>query len=602
MSHKFSACAWMAVVSGLAVASPIEIIAGPGDSVSNRLGITVSNYLNAVIASDGSIAFAAEVSGGSAISGAVLWDIGTSDLVMVAAEGDAAPGVMGSFGQIGSHVSIVSSNRTAFIADLGTSAPSGVWRAQDDTVSLVAIDGQEAPGLMGSSFLTPRPGNLVFQDLDGIVYLDIGVQSPESYCQYPITLQSNLAGVLSTTLLRNALSPVSPPSPPYPSAAYSWRIDAGGTLGVGNRGAFGEHGMWDRSPDCEMEQAMCGCANYLGISKSGGVLGIEVSGVEIYNPEGQPYVTGGGAFVVGGSTLVGATNGSMLFVRQAESLDFTSRQAITMFEGPTLVVTEVIAARDEVHTSAPGTAEEFDGSSFTLFDSDYAGQARRARAIGDNLDIVFMARLYDSAEVTSSNNEGVWYRNNAVGSPIELMAREGSVIPGTPVTATGGILADLVSGSQINDDGVLVAKFAASGVDYVYAFDTEFDFGRIVLKEGDSIVIGGTTYSVGNLLLGAGDASPIAGGYGLVNDCTIVCVAELTPTAGQADKYVLRIQLPHPGDWNGDCAVDSSDFLAYLSDYTNCTNGADLNGDEVCDSADFLLFLNRYSAERCTGA
>ncbi|MDX9910741.1 MAG: GC-type dockerin domain-anchored protein [Phycisphaerales bacterium] len=51
-----------------------------------------------------------------------------------------------------------------------------------------------------------------------------------------------------------------------------------------------------------------------------------------------------------------------------------------------------------------------------------------------------------------------------------------------------------------------------------------------------------------------------------------------------------------PGDWNRDGSVNSSDFLAYLNDYSTQVFFADLNGDGLFNSSDFLEFLNRYSS------
>ncbi len=51
-----------------------------------------------------------------------------------------------------------------------------------------------------------------------------------------------------------------------------------------------------------------------------------------------------------------------------------------------------------------------------------------------------------------------------------------------------------------------------------------------------------------------------------------------------------------PGDFNGDTAVNSLDFFAFLNAYAAGHPSADFNGDTVVNSLDFFAFLNAYVA------
>jgi hypothetical protein len=51
---------------------------------------------------------------------------------------------------------------------------------------------------------------------------------------------------------------------------------------------------------------------------------------------------------------------------------------------------------------------------------------------------------------------------------------------------------------------------------------------------------------------------------------------------------------PCPPDWNGDTVLNSSDFIAFLNDFTG--GNADYNGDTITNSSDFIAFLNDFTA------
>ncbi|MDE2828748.1 MAG: hypothetical protein OXN20_01375, partial [Gemmatimonadota bacterium] len=52
-------------------------------------------------------------------------------------------------------------------------------------------------------------------------------------------------------------------------------------------------------------------------------------------------------------------------------------------------------------------------------------------------------------------------------------------------------------------------------------------------------------------------------------------------------------------DFNGDCVVDFSDFLAFASAFGKSASDAmfDLNGNDSVDFPDFLIFVSEFEGE-----
>ena len=51
-----------------------------------------------------------------------------------------------------------------------------------------------------------------------------------------------------------------------------------------------------------------------------------------------------------------------------------------------------------------------------------------------------------------------------------------------------------------------------------------------------------------------------------------------------------------PADFNGDTAVNTQDFAAYLNAWASGDSSADMNGDGLVNTQDFAIYLNLWAA------
>ena len=155
----------------------------------------------------------------------------------------------------------------------------------------------------------------------------------------------------------------------------------------------------------------------------------------------------------------------------------------------------------------------------------------------------------------------------------------------------------------------------AGQFDFVGAL-TMFDDGEFLFDVGgedntDVITTTGPTTLGGTLRVGFIDGFTPEGGEsyrlidtlgGIFGDFSAVDLPEL-PSGLEWEVYVgeLFVGLSVVGgacqaDWNGDGAVNTLDFLAYLGDWSAGDPVADLNGDGTVNTLDFLQYLGLWSA------
>ncbi len=90
-------------------------------------------------------------------------------------------------------------------------------------------------------------------------------------------------------------------------------------------------------------------------------------------------------------------------------------------------------------------------------------------------------------------------------------------------------------------------------------------------------------------------------GWAVIVDESVIPGAKRFDTREHPDPAVrpaLRVEFVPPciADWDGDGAVTTLDFLAFLNDWAAGNPRADLNGDGTVNTIDFLAFLNAWSA------
>jgi hypothetical protein len=95
----------------------------------------------------GNVAFNATMLGAPSSSDRGVWSNASGELTLVARKGDEAPGAGGNFTNV-FDPRINAAGDTAFVAQTTNFlAGSGIWKETDDGLSLVAIQGMQAPGL-----------------------------------------------------------------------------------------------------------------------------------------------------------------------------------------------------------------------------------------------------------------------------------------------------------------------------------------------------------------------------------------------------------------------------------------------------------------------
>jgi hypothetical protein len=132
---------WIAHSEGLALVAREGGLA-PGTTAGETFGAIPS--LSISINNAGQVAFNATLLGAMSTTNRGVWSNASGELALVARKGDAAPGTSGNFSDLFGPF-INGAGHTAFVAQSTTG--SGIWRETDDGLSLVAIQGMQAPGL-----------------------------------------------------------------------------------------------------------------------------------------------------------------------------------------------------------------------------------------------------------------------------------------------------------------------------------------------------------------------------------------------------------------------------------------------------------------------
>ncbi len=110
-----------------------------------------------------------------------------------------------------------------------------------------------------------------------------------------------------------------------------------------------------------------------------------------------------------------------------------------------------------------------------------------------------------------------------------------------------------------------------------------------MLRETELVLPSQTVYSAGS----AADIDPADPRCGWVGG-----VFWVTNQWGgrQPSMWISPVTLGCPADFNGDTAVNSLDFVAFLNAFVSGDPKADFNGDTVVNSLDFVAFLNAFVA------
>ncbi|MDX9910977.1 MAG: GC-type dockerin domain-anchored protein [Phycisphaerales bacterium] len=215
---------------------------------------------------------------------------------------------------------------------------------------------------------------------------------------------------------------------------------------------------------------------------------------------------------------------------------------------------------------------------------------------------------WDNMDAPSINNSGDYLFSgdtNGTTTSDEFLAYN-SVIQVREGDAVAGVtLGGSCDGSSLNNLGeaVFVWTISGGGDGLFYASDASNISGTAVmlLRNGDSIDT--TNDGVADWVVTDFNSSQVIGpGLDLGDDGVVWAEVDVDSADGLVTglEAIIGIRFRTcPGDWDGSGGQpNSSDFLAYLNDWSAQDPAADLSppgGDGVWDSSDFLVYLNLYS-------
>lgn len=215
---------------------------------------------------------------------------------------------------------------------------------------------------------------------------------------------------------------------------------------------------------------------------------------------------------------------------------------------------------------------------------------------------------WDNTDAPTINNNGNYIFSgdtNGATTSDEFLAYNGVIQIREGASLAGVTLGGSCDGSSLNnlEEVVFVWTISGGGEGLFYASDASDIAGTaaLLLRDGDSIDT--TDDGVADWVVTAFNVSQAIGpGLELADDGVVWAEVDVDSADGLQIglEAIIGIRFrPCAGDWDGSGGQpNSSDFLAYLNDWSDQDPAADLappGGDNVWDSSDFLAYLNLYS-------
>jgi hypothetical protein len=218
---------------------------------------------------------------------------------------------------------------------------------------------------------------------------------------------------------------------------------------------------------------------------------------------------------------------------------------------------------------------------------------------GDS-DVAFTASLVGGGLV-ATNDDGIWIRKDGV---LKQVAAEGAAAPGGPQGALFQVFTDisLNSAGQVAFSSTLAGGLTTAESDKGIWAETFGGVLTLVAREGQAIEVApGSTRTISTLSLASGTNEDGRGGA--FNDRGELAFAA-TFTDGSSGVFISDVVKSMTGDFDGDLDVDGSDFLAWQRGFGNVGGGHPGNGDATADgnvnSADLDVWKMKFAVAPAT--
>lgn len=546
-------------------AQPIVVTGQPAPGLDE--GVYFQALGAGVINNQGQVLFSAILNGplvGSENNDSLwIWEDGQLHLVLQ--EGSPAPGTPGGvvFGGISSHAfdDIVFNDQGEFGFKTKVDGPGitsdndfGIWATNAGQLTLVAREGDRAPG---------TPDGVVFSNVAQIDVLGAtGMVNVLGHLTGPGVDPSNSYGMWvgspgSLELLFRAGSPL-------PGVDGTMKVvgvpsaNSSGSIAIGVLALVGAEnigGIWAGPP-----------ANTLPV----------VFGGDPAPPAGQDVF-----FRSPGWDLGFNSNGDIAFSAflSGDSINNLNDNSLWLASGGNLSL--IVQELDLL--------PEFE-------EAVRFGPAVYTPVLNDQGMIVFRGHI--RPDDGGSNSSCVWLAMDGARS---VIAREGDFPPDRQDRGVLGNLASNESRPVLNDVGttVFLGTLVNSGTSLTAMFTFTENSGLRTLgvlgdvlefAPGDFRETGGMGFIVP--IHGTGGADGYISPLNNQNDLVIVA----SFPGGDRGLFLMNAGAPCYADFNGDGAVDTLDFLAFLNAFQSSSPEADCDASGAIDTLDFLCFLNAFAA------